>query len=742
MISIKKFENIFGISQLKGADDLSKINVIYAPNGTAKTSIADALKHISDKEIGKIKDVYGVTSEPCFDINVDGKSCTEKNLIDFKVIKYSGDEFKFLYDCSNVVLSNCVIAKMKEEFDVIENSKNYIKKIIEDRFPKSKTQTKGLKTALAVLANVSDYDDKDLFIKLIKRIDFDVETLSINIDENIFINLLTEKAKAACKTEEVITGVKDYFEEINKIISEEGRNVIFDNKFTLDNLIDFKESADKTGFFNDENPIRKLYIDGKIVGKEEIEQIIKIEKDRIFDTPEAKDKFEKIKKGLGKQNKVIQIFSNNPSLILELNDYEKLASKIFITFYNDSKEILKKEKQKILEAQEKIRNIVDVTDPTDQEIKIIWSKFKSRFKFKKFDLRIDNEFNAMIGNEVPVFSKYIPGTNEKITDPKIYRLSTGEIRTFNLINFIITIESLRKNNEEITIVLDDAVDSFDYKNKYGLIDYLCEIKNDPNIQLIILTHNFDFYRTSILALGKSQCNKYFAYKNLDNVITFYSTKNKHHHYYLEISNFNNWKNNPSIEKYIALIPFVRNLAQLKTSGKNSEVKYIDSFFHYDSSLDNKKMSDLKKIFEGQIENVNFPKNIDENELFLDVLSNLSKKIIESENVKEEDLENKIVMGFYIRIFLEKFLYKTIQKNGGQIPNEENIYMKTQSLIENASRYLTIEEKEKVTEANVIAPSYVHANSFMYEPLIDVGCSELIDVVSWLREKIDRLEVHQ
>ena len=57
----------------------------------------------------------------------------------------------------------------------------------------------------------------------------------------------------------------------------------------------------------------------------------------------------------------------------------------------------------------------------------------------------------MIGNEVPVFSKYIPGTNEKITDPKIYRLSTGEIRTFNLINFIITIESLRKNNEEITI---------------------------------------------------------------------------------------------------------------------------------------------------------------------------------------------------------------------------------------------------------------------------------------------------
>ena len=154
------------------------------------------------------------------------------------------------------------------------------------------------------------------------------------------------------------------------------------------------------------------------------------------------------------------------------------------------------------------------------------------------------------------------------------------------------------------------------------------------------------------------------------------------------------------------------------------------------------MSDLKKIFEGQIENVNFPKNIDENELFLDVLSNLSKKIIESENVKEEDLENKIVMGFYIRIFLEKFLYKTIQKNGGQIPNEENIYTKTQSLIENASQYLTIEEKEKVTEANVIAPSYVHANSFMYEPLIDVGCGELIDVVSWLREKIDRLEVHQ
>lgn len=38
MIKINKFENVFGIKKLINGNKLGKTNVIYAPNGTAKSS--------------------------------------------------------------------------------------------------------------------------------------------------------------------------------------------------------------------------------------------------------------------------------------------------------------------------------------------------------------------------------------------------------------------------------------------------------------------------------------------------------------------------------------------------------------------------------------------------------------------------------------------------------------------------------------------------------------------------------
>ncbi len=70
MLKIVKFENIYGIKRVIGAENLDKINVIYAPNGTAKTSISDALFNISTSE--DISDVYGNGMKPSYTLNIDG----------------------------------------------------------------------------------------------------------------------------------------------------------------------------------------------------------------------------------------------------------------------------------------------------------------------------------------------------------------------------------------------------------------------------------------------------------------------------------------------------------------------------------------------------------------------------------------------------------------------------------------------------------------------------------------------
>ena len=53
----------------------------------------------------------------------------------------------------------------------------------------------------------------------------------------------------------------------------------------------------------------------------------------------------------------------------------------------------------------------------------------------------------------------------------------------------------KKNSKNTLWIIDDIADSFDYKNKYAIIQYLDEISDYPSFNVIILTHNFDFLRT-------------------------------------------------------------------------------------------------------------------------------------------------------------------------------------------------------------------------------------------------------
>ena len=80
------------------------------------------------------------------------------------------------------------------------------------------------------------------------------------------------------------------------------------------------------------------------------------------------------------------------------------------------------------------------------------------------------------------------------------------------------------------------------------------------------------------------------------------------------------------------------------------------------------------------------------------------------------------------------MYNNYNQHTGNNPVITSINRKTRELIQLNYQYLSDDEKKNVLEANVISPAYAHVNSFMYEPLIDVGTSELIDSVRWIYNK--------
>ena len=89
-------------------------------------------------------------------------------------------------------------------------------------------------------------------------------------------------------------------------------------------------------------------------------------------------------------------------------------------------------------------------------------------------------------------------------------MSQGEKRALYLLNIIFDIEIIKSTGKETLLVIDDIADSFDYKNKYAIIEYLYDLSEESNIYMLILSHNFDFYRTVSDRLSINRNNRLMA----------------------------------------------------------------------------------------------------------------------------------------------------------------------------------------------------------------------------------------
>ena len=145
---------------------------------------------------------------------------------------------------------------------------------------------------------------------------------------------------------------------------------------------------------------------------------------------------------------------------------------------------------------------VEIDDtPWKKAIEIYDKRFSVPYK-----MEIANLKGAIIGESIPKieFSFTDGDQTVRMTRDKLDELNTlsqGEKRALYLLNIIFEVEEIKQAHEETLFIVDDIADSFDYKNKYAIVEYLYEIAQDDKYSMIILSHNFDFYRTISSRLG-------------------------------------------------------------------------------------------------------------------------------------------------------------------------------------------------------------------------------------------------
>ena len=173
-----------------------------------------------------------------------------------------------------------------------------------------------------------------------------------------------------------------------------------------------------------------------------------------------------------------------------------------------------------------------------------------------FKLKIENKDDVILKTTTPSikFIFHYSGEEKNIERRDLLEvLSQGERRALYILNIIFEVEARKKSGQKTLFIVDDIADSFDYKNKYAIIEYLRDISKEDIFYQIILTHNFDFFRTIE--------GRFIGRNNYKMVIKSESKISLENADYLKPFDYFKSNLHTNNKILIASIPFVRNLAQ-------------------------------------------------------------------------------------------------------------------------------------------------------------------------------------
>lgn len=707
-LKINKMNNAFGIKTINVNADNKKVlrqALIYSNNGTFKTSFAKSMYYVSKNELSEIKDrLTNIQGNLDLCIVDENENVLETNLED-KIIVFSSE----LYRENSFRISN--YSKELQFITADKESKDKLYKILTTNVEKMKEalnqniKKAGLKSKETINLlcgktfeelNINDLEDIFKFIQ------------SVEIKDISKINLknLFGKPYTPIDNVDFIKTAKSYVEIFDKILREE----LFDADFNDSNCNSFIEIISDIKFLNQDKG-RGVYLKDKVYfNVDEIKKIFSEAIKSVSDEPAVLSANRELVKAMGKSKDaeiLKEQFRKDPTLIYQLSLGRKKIVAIALKncnleisdFLTDIDRIKREYTDLIQEAQQKKSQF-------EKAIEIYINRFKP-----KFDIIIDNKKESILGIEVPILLFVHKYHKERRIDENEIKtiLSSGEKTALNIIGFLVNYEANKDNNP--IIVLDDIVETFDYKNRHAFIEYISDIVKDDRA-IIILTHNYEFYRTlrsrvrrltSLCAYSKD--GKVYIEKN--DKINFDMEK------IFEISNE---------EHFIFSIPYMR---EVKTMIKNN-TGIFDSCLHYKETT--------KDITFGMIRNEypqNITINVDDSKKYLDVLLERADHY----NVDDRfNLKSKTILAIACRVLLEQ---KIIGDNFSLIAEiNENQLAK---LKDNNRDFLSQKVLDIIDEVQIATPEFIHGNAFMYEPLVDIEADYLFEIYNAIK-KINNNEI--
>ena len=639
-------KNCFGIGKLEHSFDLSKDNAImvYAPNGTMKTSLARTFMCLEDNH--NAADLLDDTKVSKYSIQLDGN--------------FVANDQVYVYKTEDNQIEPNGILQIEED-----NIKSFIAS--PNEIDQYKSTLKPLKAFL---------DEINMrFSKLVRlgNYFFDEEVVKLyNIE-----------------------GILSRYDSISKAIFE---SHTFDISKCNFNEIMYDELFDK-------NRISAKYINAHY--------------NELVNPNKTVRK--KVKVGSGGQkrwNRLCEIVDSNSYVKSKIGDLESLRREYLLYFIHSESTIMSEFYSLYVKEKEKLQDIINKVNKDNQLWNHVVSIFHYRFNVP-YALELENKAKVILLNDIP----YVNYVHQGTTGHKKYKgkehflnfISTGEKRAYYLLLNLFELEKRKERKEKQIIVIDDIAESFDYKNKYAIIEYLADLKDCKNFILIILTHNFDFYRTVHSRLNVK--NIFIANKDKERNVTLQKGS-----YVRDIIKNKLIKNIDNSLYLIALIPFVRNIVEYTKGGSSDEYIQLTSFLHVKPETESLTMGDLMRIVAANIHIANKVSISNTDQKYINCLYCKAEDVVKYDNLIA--IENKLVLSMAIRIIAELFMTREI---GGKTDENRDVNSnQTKFLFEKYRKCHPAKENESkiIRKVLMLTSENIHINNFMFEPIIDLSLDEL------------------
>ena len=734
------FKNCYGLKQFNLQNiNFSRCNkaLIYAPNGVMKSSLSKVFDDISkgattcDRIFQNVVSNYSVTHYTSRYVYSSANRTQPTATDRIYVVNTFNNSFEFTKETVSTLLAdettrnayNVLMAQFSGEIIQIEEKLRVLTGL-------TKSQIKGKLITDLGLTGTADWTD--IFEKLNEL--YATRRTFEYLNDCTYSELFNDKAMAVYGKQEFLNSIEEYISSLNILLEN---NPILNDRFTDRNAETLGKEMAKHNLFNAQHTI--CLKDGTTVihSLEEWNFVVNEQLDRLYSSPELSTVFQKLKKMLtsnGEVSRLRDIIVAHREIIPALSDIPALKVQTWLDCFSKLDMSFDYYYRNISQYTAQIKVLYEQASAQSARWQTVVNKFNRRFRVP-FEVRIENKANFLLKDEAPNLSfKYTRGmiAQQSATlkkDDLMVSLSTGEKRALYLLYILFDLERIRQQatagGGQFLIVADDIADSFDYKNKYAIIEYLNDLGNTSGIDLLILTHNFDFYRTVKLRLGVARNHCYIAQRDEEGIVSiteFKYQKDFFKNVVIKDIKDGNIINDDKKKLLISSIPFYRNLCEY--SGKEVEYSRLTCFLHLKTTpLDTLtvKISDLWNLINPFLNNTTFS-GADED--YYTAVTRVANTCV-ADNTNEVLLDNKLFIAIAIRLLTEKFMKNTLISNGKACSDADS--NQTRKWFNQVKRFLTPAQISVIEEVNLITPESIHLNSFMFEPLIDISNWALKDL---------------